>query len=113
MKFLRQRRSKRSRESGFILSIEFVLITTIIATGLVIGMVAIRDSVAAELKDLVDAWDVIKNNITFQDWRIVINGMSYSVPGDFSPVSAEAEGPGPDPPSNFGIWAYDAPAAAE
>ena len=42
-------------ESGFIVSIELILIATIMVIGLIVGMSAVRDAVISELSDVAGA----------------------------------------------------------
>lgn len=42
-------------ESGFIVSIELILIATIMVLGLIVGMSAVRDAVISELSDIAGA----------------------------------------------------------
>jgi hypothetical protein len=43
------------KQAGFIVSAELVLVATILVIGLIVGMVAIRDAVTAEMGDVAEA----------------------------------------------------------
>jgi hypothetical protein len=45
----------RKSQKGFIVTIELLLLATILVIGLIVGMVSLRDSVLAELSDLSEA----------------------------------------------------------
>ena len=46
---------KQKGQAGFIVSAELVLIATIMVIGLIVGMVAIRDALTAEMHDVAEA----------------------------------------------------------
>ena len=48
-------KKQQKGQAGFIVSAELVLIATILVIGLVVGMVAIRDSMIAEMGDVAEA----------------------------------------------------------
>ena len=45
----------RKRQRGFIVTIELLLLATILVIGLIVGMTNVRDSVLAELSDVSEA----------------------------------------------------------
>jgi hypothetical protein len=45
----------RKSQKGFIVTIELLLLATILVIGLIVGMVSLRDSVLAELSDVSEA----------------------------------------------------------
>jgi hypothetical protein len=45
----------RKSQRGFIVTIELLLLATILVIGLIVGMVSLRDSVLAELSDVSEA----------------------------------------------------------
>ncbi len=47
--------TRKSREGGFIVSLELVFIATILVIGLLVGWVAIRDALVFELHDVAEA----------------------------------------------------------
>lgn len=52
-------------ESGFIVSIELILISTIAVIGLVAGMTAIRDAVVSEMSDVAGAVSDLNQSYTY------------------------------------------------
>jgi len=46
---------KQKKQAGFIVSAELVLIATILVIGMIVGMVAIRDALTAEMGDVAEA----------------------------------------------------------
>ncbi|MEZ5328855.1 MAG: hypothetical protein R3F19_27735 [Verrucomicrobiales bacterium] len=54
MKISKSLRKNRSR-SGFIISLELILISSILVIGLITGLVAVRDAVVTELGDVASA----------------------------------------------------------
>ena len=59
-------KKQQKKEAGFIVSAELVLIATILVIGLIVGMVAIRDQVTAEMKDVAEAIGSLDQSYTFQ-----------------------------------------------
>jgi hypothetical protein len=49
------RKVQQKKQAGFIVSAELVLIATILVIGLIVGMVAIRDALTAEMGDVAEA----------------------------------------------------------
>ncbi len=56
----------RNRQSGFIVSAELALITTILVIGLIVGLVAVRDALVAELHDVAEAIGELDQAFTFE-----------------------------------------------
>lgn len=52
-------------EVGFIVSIELILIATIMIIGLITGMTAVRDAVTSELSDVAGAIQDLNQSYTF------------------------------------------------
>lgn len=52
---LRKIRSRRRSQAGFIVTIELLLLATILVIGLIVGMTNVRDSVLAELSDVSES----------------------------------------------------------
>jgi hypothetical protein len=48
-------RKNMKKQAGFIVSAELVLVATVLVIGLIVGMVAIRDAVTAEMGDVAEA----------------------------------------------------------
>jgi hypothetical protein len=57
---------KMNKKSGFVVTSELLLITTILVIGLVAGWVTVRNSVNAELEDFAEAIGDINQSFTFQ-----------------------------------------------
>lgn len=55
----------RNRQGGFIVSAELALITTILVIGLIVGMVAVRDALVAELHDIAEGIGELDQSFTF------------------------------------------------
>jgi hypothetical protein len=58
-------KQQQKRQAGFIVSAELVLIATILVIGLIVGMVAIRDSMIAEMGDVAEAIGAIDQSYEF------------------------------------------------
>jgi len=59
------KKQQKKKEAGFIVSAELVLIATILVIGLIVGMVAIRDAVTAEMHDVAEAIGMLDQSYTF------------------------------------------------
>jgi hypothetical protein len=57
---------KQKKEAGFIVSAELVLIATILVIGLIVGMVAIRDAMTAEMHDVAEAIGALDQSYSFE-----------------------------------------------
>jgi hypothetical protein len=55
----------QKKQAGFIVSAELVLIATILVIGLVVGMVAIRDAMTAEMGDVAEAIGNLDQSYSF------------------------------------------------
>lgn len=58
-------KKQQKKEAGFIVSAELVLIATILVIGLIVGMVAIRDAVTAEMHDVAEAIGTLDQSYHF------------------------------------------------
>jgi len=58
--------SKKDKQSGFVVTAELLLVTTILAIGLITGMAKLRDQTIAELSDTGDAIGSINQSYTIQ-----------------------------------------------
>lgn len=56
----------RKRESGIVVSVELIFILTILVIGLLVGWVAIRDSVVAEMHDTAEAIGELDQSYYFE-----------------------------------------------
>ncbi len=59
------KKQQKKKEAGFIVSAELVLIATILVIGLIVGMVAIRDAVTAEMHDVAEAIGALDQSYVF------------------------------------------------
>lgn len=70
---------KQKKQAGFIVSAELVLIATILVIGLIVGMVAIRDALTAEMGDVAEAIGALDQSYT--DNGIIDFGTGTAVQG--------------------------------
>lgn len=88
-------------ESGFIVSSELVLVSSILVLGLMVGLASVRDQVVQELGDVGAAIAVLNQSI---DW-FGITGHTASIAGshlaDTSDVCDNVDGQGAEP---GGLW---------
>jgi len=59
------KRKQQKKEAGFIVSAELVLVATILVIGLIVGMVAIRDALTAEMHDVAEAIGALDQSYYF------------------------------------------------
>lgn len=59
----------QKNKAGFILSAELVMISTILVIGLLVGMVAMRNQLLAEMKDTAEAIGALNQSYTFTGWQ--------------------------------------------
>jgi len=52
-------------DAGFVISIELILISTIVVIGLIAGLTAVRDAVVSELADVAGAIDEMNQSFSF------------------------------------------------
>lgn len=57
---------QKNKKSGFIISVELLLITTILVIGLIVGLVPVRNAVIAELADTSVVIDSIDHSFTYE-----------------------------------------------
>jgi hypothetical protein len=58
-------KKQQKGQAGFIVSAELVLIATILVIGMVVGMVAIRDAMTAEMGDVAEAIGSLDQSYSF------------------------------------------------
>ena len=87
--------------------------------GLVVGFIAIRDAVAAELADTINMMGTFYRDTVLQSsfggpfaggWQV--NGQPYT-PGETGYAPAEPESPGDNDPALVGVWFAVVPATDE
>ena len=87
---------RQNREGGFIVSVELIFIVTILVIGLLVGWVAVRDAVVAELADVAEAVGALDQSYEY-------NGVT----GDTVPPAFTAGGLYADEPDNpAGVFTY-------
>lgn len=84
-------------EEGFIISVELILIATILVIGVVVGLVAIRDSITGELSDV----GVAINNLNQSYTLYGITGPSAAVSGSSFGDNTDSSDPPGDPPGRM------------
>ncbi|MCH7687172.1 MAG: hypothetical protein IH899_10905 [Planctomycetes bacterium] len=101
--------------SGFVVSGEYILLTTILVIGMIVGVVTFRDQVVQEFGDIADAMESLDQSYTYSitipdpndpNQRIVIESVNFdednppdppSPPG-FPDPTGESFGPGAGQP---------------
>ena len=99
--------------SGFIVSGEYILLTTIIVIGMIVGVVTFRNQVVQEFGDIADAMESLDQSYSFTiinptGPNLVVNfdENSYSdpPPPGFPDPTGESNGPGAgQPPAGISI----------
>lgn len=62
---MKQQQQKRNGQAGFLISIEMILIATILVIGLIVGMTALRDATVAEFEDVAEAIGALDQSYTY------------------------------------------------
>jgi len=97
--------NKVSRQKGFILTSEAVLLSTVMVIGLTTGMVTLRDSMNAELEDVAEAIGALDQSYTFNG---ITNDQSSSA------IAGSAFGDTVDSNAGDGVtWSYTTPDLVE
>jgi hypothetical protein len=78
---------KQKKQAGFIVSAELVMIATVLVIGMLVGMVAIRDALTAEMGDVAEAIGALDqsysdNGITDQGTLTAVQGSAWSDASD-------------------------------
>lgn len=103
-------------ECGFVVSSELVLVSSIAVTGMIVGLVEVRDSMTAELDDLSDSIGSINQSYSFgglTGCRAITSGSCFtdvddtSEQVDFCQVDWEHESQNPGPAGRMGIIEID------
>ena len=76
---------QKNQKNGFIVSVELMLIVTILVIGLIVGLVPLRNAVIAELNDVSSAIESIDNSYSF-------DGISYTGAAGTGTTSATTVG---------------------
>jgi hypothetical protein len=105
---------KMNKKSGFVVTSELLLITTILVIGLVAGWVTVRNSVNAELEDFAEAIGDINQSFTFQG--IVNDNGSATTAGsafDDTPDANAQDATDGNVDGNTGDWDFTAVTSGE
>ena len=97
-------KKQRKKEAGFIVSAELVLIATILVIGLIVGMVAIRDALTAEMHDVAEAIGALDQSYFFEG--ILDTGTNAAVAGSSWNDTADLDA-GDEQPINYDVFADD------
>lgn len=81
-------------EAGFIISIELLLLATVVVIGILVGLAAVRDSITAELSDVGGAINDMDQSFTLYG----ITGPSAAVSGSDFGDAVDSSDPNGDPP---------------
>ena len=96
--------------SGFVVSLDYILLTTLVAIGMIVGVVTFRDQVVQELGDISDAMESLDQSYSYTivnptDPSIVIltvdfdeNNYSEPSPPGYPDPTGESGGPGAGQP---------------
>jgi len=87
-------KKQQKTQAGFIVSAELVLIATILVIGLIVGMVAIRDAVTAEMGDVAEAIGALDQSYVFDGItdNASVAAVAGSAWGDASDTGAGGQG---------------------
>ena len=88
------KKQAQKKQGGFIVSAELVLIATILVIGLIVGMVAIRDAMTAEMGDVAEAIGSLDQSYSFDGIQdpgtlAVIGSSAFTDAVDNSGTTAE------------------------
>lgn len=61
-----QRHNRKSRQAGFIVSLELIFVATILVIGLLVGWVSIRDAMVFELHDVAEAAGSLNQSFAYR-----------------------------------------------
>ena len=89
-------RKKTSRQSGFVVTVELLLITVVLVVGLVTGMTKLRDQTIAELSDTGSAIGSINQSYT-------VDGTYWNATTNIAQVSGFAFDDAADPSSSTAV----------
>ncbi len=68
-------------ESGFIVSSDLLLISTILVIGLLVGLATVRDQIVQELGDVAVAVGNLNQSYSFAAHNVTFHGFTFSVAG--------------------------------
>jgi hypothetical protein len=70
-----------SDESGFIVSTDLILISSILVIGLLVGLVTLRDQIVQELGDVAVAVGNMNQSYSFAGQSVTFAGFTFTVAG--------------------------------
>ncbi len=76
---MKKMKKMKNKKAGFIVSVELLLITTILVIGLIVGLVPVRNAVIAELSDTAAAIDAIEHSYSYEG--VALAGQSAAAVG--------------------------------
>ncbi|MBB1383753.1 hypothetical protein H5071_17870, partial [Shewanella sp. SR41-2] len=65
MKSIKSMIKNNKKQGGFVMTSELILLSTVMAAGLVVGLTTMRDSVTAELEDVAEAIGSLDQSYAF------------------------------------------------
>jgi hypothetical protein len=68
-------------ESGFIVSTDLILISSILVIGLLVGLVSLRDQIVQELGDVAVAVGNLNQSYSFAGQTVAFGGFTFTVAG--------------------------------
>jgi hypothetical protein len=68
-------------ESGFIVSVDLILVSTILGIGLLVGLVSLRDQIVQELGDTAMAVGNLNQSYSFSGFNVTFAGFTFTVAG--------------------------------
>jgi hypothetical protein len=81
-------------ESGFIVSTDLILISSILVIGLLVGLVSLRDQIVQELGDVSVAVGNLNQSYSFAGQTVTFGGFTFTVAGsNFADASDFCETP--------------------
>ena len=91
-----RRSPRKGKEEGFIVSVELIFIVTILVIGLIVGWVAIRNAVVAELHDVAEGVGAVDQSFVYSGTNglIGVNAATAGSNFDDAPDGAVVIAPG-------------------
>ena len=68
-------------ESGFVVSADLVLVSTIVVIGLLVGLVSVRDQIVQELGDMAMAAGNLNQSYSFSGLNVTFAGFTFTAAG--------------------------------
>ena len=90
MKSIKSMIKNSKKQGGFVMTSELILLSTVMAAGLVIGLTTMRDSVTAELEDVAEAIGSLDQSYAFDGMINAENTAEISGSGFIDAVDVNA-----------------------